>query len=45
MWRHLVSGSPMQALSRDDPIRLLAHNLDFWVPATDGVLTDILGAS
>lgn len=33
VWPHLVSGSKMKAFSADDPIRLLAHNLDFWVPA------------
>ena len=26
-----MSGSKMKAFSSDDPIRLLAHNLDFWV--------------
>jgi hypothetical protein len=33
VWPHLMSGSKMKAFSADDPIRLLAHNLDFWVPA------------
>jgi hypothetical protein len=33
VWPHLMSGSKMKAFSVDDPIRLLAHNLDFWVPA------------
>ena len=42
VWRHLVSGSPMRAFSGDDPIRLLAHNLDFWVPPADGVIRNIL---
>ena len=32
VWRHLNSGSGLTAFSRDDPIRLLAHNLDFWIP-------------
>jgi len=27
-----MSGSKMKTFSADDPIRLLAHNLDFWVP-------------
>lgn len=33
VWPHLVSGSKMKAFSANDPVRLLAHNLDFWVPA------------
>lgn len=33
VWPHLVSGSAINAFSDDDPIRLLAHNLDFWIPA------------
>jgi hypothetical protein len=32
VWRHLNSGSPLGAFSKNDPIRLLAHNLDFWIP-------------
>jgi hypothetical protein len=32
VWPHLVSGSGLSAFSGDDPIRLLAHNLDFWIP-------------
>lgn len=33
VWPHLVSGSPMRAFSGDEPLRMLAHNLDFWAPA------------
>ena len=32
VWPHLNSGSRLSAFSKDDPIRLLAHSLDFWVP-------------
>ncbi len=40
VWRDLNSGSPMNAFTPDDPIRLLAHNLDFWLPAvTDTIQT------
>lgn len=42
VWPHLVSGSKMMAFSRDDPIRLLAHNLDFWVPAVTATIQDRL---
>lgn len=42
VWRHLESGSKMRAFSRDDPIKLLAHNLDFWVPAVTATIQDRL---
>ena len=42
VWRHLVSGSPLRAFSGRDPIRLLAHNLDFWLPPVTAVIQDIL---
>lgn len=38
VWPHLVSGSPLSAFSGDDPLRLLAHNMDFWVPAVTGMM-------
>jgi hypothetical protein len=28
----------MKASSKDDPIRLLSHNLDFWVPPVTEVI-------
>jgi hypothetical protein len=43
VWRNLVSGSPMTAFSKDEPIRLLAHNLDFWLPPVCAVMQQILG--
>lgn len=42
VWRHLESGSKMRAFSRDDPIKLLAHNLDFWVPAVTATIQERL---
>lgn len=42
VWPHLVSGSKMKAFSGDDPIRLLAHNLDFWVPAVTATIQERL---
>jgi len=42
VWRHLNSGSPLSGFSKDDPIRLLAHNLDFWIPPVTTVVQEIL---
>lgn len=42
VWRHLNSGSPVRAFSADDPIRLLAHNLDYWIPPVTDVIQDTL---
>lgn len=42
VWRHLMPGSPASAFSNNDPIRLLAHNLAFWVPPVTQVITNIL---
>ena len=42
VWRHLMPASPVSAFSKDDPIRLLAHNLDFWLPPVSAVLQEIL---
>lgn len=41
-WPHLNSGSGIRAFSNDDPIRLLAHNLDFWVPPVTAIMQDVL---
>jgi len=32
IWPLINSGSPLAAFSANDPIRLLTHNLDFWLP-------------
>ncbi|MQA82962.1 MAG: sigma-70 family RNA polymerase sigma factor [Streptosporangiales bacterium] len=42
VWPHLNSGSGPAAFSKDDPIKLLAHNLDFWVPAVTEVIQQTL---
>lgn len=38
VWRHLMPGSAMSGFTDDDPIRLLAHNLDFWLPPVTEVI-------
>jgi hypothetical protein len=43
VWRHLIPGSPLSAFTGDDPIRVLAHNLDFWLPPVTQVIQGILG--
>jgi len=42
VWRCLSPGSPLTAFGGDEPIRLLAHNLDFWLPAVTEVMQDRL---
>jgi hypothetical protein len=42
VWRHLIPGSPLRGFSASDPIRLLAHNLDFWLPPVTAVIQTIL---
>lgn len=42
VWRYLNSGSGLAAFSRDDPIRLLAHNLDYWIPPVTEAIQDTL---
>jgi hypothetical protein len=32
IWPLINSGSKIQAFSTSDPIKVLAHNLDFWIP-------------
>jgi len=44
VWPHLVSGSRISAFSPTEPIRVLAHNLDYWVPAVTAVIQDRLRA-
>ncbi|EHB48610.1 hypothetical protein MycrhDRAFT_5451 [Mycolicibacterium rhodesiae JS60] len=38
VWRHLMPGSPLIGFTHDDPIRLLAHDLDFWIPPVTEVM-------
>ncbi|MFD4295080.1 sigma-70 family RNA polymerase sigma factor [Rhodococcus sp. NPDC058505] len=42
VWRHLMPASPMWGFASADPIRLLAHNLDFWIPPVTQVMEDVL---
>lgn len=42
VWPHLCSGSRIDAFSRDDPLRLLAHSLDFWLGPITEVIHDWL---
>jgi hypothetical protein len=42
VWPHLNSGSPLRAFSDDEPIKMLAHNLDFWLPAVTDVIQSAL---
>ncbi|WP_233438411.1 sigma-70 family RNA polymerase sigma factor [Actinokineospora spheciospongiae] len=42
VWRHLMPGSPISGFTPVDPIRLLAHNLDFWLPPITRVMQEIL---
>jgi hypothetical protein len=43
VWRHLDSGSKMSAFKAHEPLRLLAHNLDYWVPPVTTVIQKRLG--
>jgi len=45
VWRHLLPGSAMSGFTGNDPIRMLAHNLDFWIPAVTGVVQEILSSN
>lgn len=45
IWRHLIPGTPASGFTKDDPFRLLAHNLDFWLPPVTDVMQDILTSS
>lgn len=38
VWRHLMPGSPLIGFTHNDPIRILAHDLDFWIPPVTEVL-------
>lgn len=42
IWPHLVPGSHLDGFSRDDPIRLLAHNLDYWLGPVTEMIQDQL---
>jgi hypothetical protein len=40
VWRHLMPASRISGFTKDDPIRILAHNLDFWIPPVTEVMED-----
>ncbi|MBN9747897.1 hypothetical protein DMP23_43590 [Amycolatopsis sp. A1MSW2902] len=42
VWRRLNSGSSISSFAKHEPIRLLAHNLDFWIPPVTEVIQEIL---
>jgi hypothetical protein len=43
VWGHIFRyKSPMRGFSASDPIRLLAHNLDYWIPAVTDVIQEEL---
>lgn len=44
VWRHLMPtpNSPLRGFTDREPIKLLAHNLDFWVPPVNGLIQDEL---
>lgn len=43
VWPHINSGSSLRAFSSDDPIRMLSHNLDYWIPPVTAVIQETLG--
>jgi hypothetical protein len=45
IWPLLVPQSGLIAFSKDDPIRLLAFNLDFWMPYLDRIVEERLRSS
>jgi hypothetical protein len=42
VWPHLNSGSSLVAFSDREPIKMLAHTLDFWLPAVTEVIQETL---
>jgi len=42
VWKHLMPASGIRSFAKDEPIRLLAHNLDYWIPPVTDVIEDIL---
>lgn len=40
LWSLLCPGSPPSAFSRFEPVRILAHSLDYWLPYIDRVAQD-----
>lgn len=42
VWPYLMPRSPVAAFTSDDPVRILAHDLDSWLPAVTSVMQEIL---
>lgn len=42
VWTHLDSSAKPSAYAKDEPVRVLAHSLDFWIPAVTEVIQDRL---
>ena len=40
VWPCLCSGTPLSGFSKSDPLVLLAHSLDFWLPYIDVVIQE-----
>lgn len=44
VWPHLCSASPMNAFTKHDPVKLLSHNLDYWIPPATTVIQDVISS-
>ncbi|MEQ8735980.1 MAG: hypothetical protein RIC29_13730 [Rhodospirillaceae bacterium] len=42
IWPHLISGSKLKAFEKNEPIKLLAHSLDYWLPFATSVIQNRL---
>jgi hypothetical protein len=42
IWSHVDSGSSLQAFSATEPLKLLSHSLDFWLPYALMVVEDLM---
>ena len=42
VWKQLMPASGIRSFAKDEPVRLLAHNLDYWLPPVTEVIEDIL---
>lgn len=38
LWPHLSPGNPPSAFSKDEPLKVLTHNLDYWMPFLDCII-------
>lgn len=42
IWSHLMPSSRMLGFTKNDPVHLLSHNLDFWIPPVTQVIQERL---